>query len=459
MADMAAESVLARLLKVLVDQKRKVDTLEAWWQGAHPVPAASASNSDLYRRFQKMSQSNYVGQVVNVVASRMSVEGIRMGDETADEDAWALWQASKMDAAQTMLLETALAAGLAYLSVWPDGEGSVRFSGEHPSEVCHEMEAGTLRDVAAALKVYADGDEWLATVSTKSSISTFRGYGDWEAWSRWDLLSSDVNPFGVVPMIPLLNKPTLRGSWSSEMTDGIPIQTRINQTLMNMMVAEEAVAFPQRWATGLEIEKDEAGVAKRPFKSGPDSLWVTEDEGARFGSFPESGFDGYLAVIANDVESLAAVTATPMFAMSAKLSVPPSAEALTAMESSLVKKIEARQRIFGEALEDAFRLAFKMLGDDRADADNAEVIWRDPSIRSEASVADWAVKAMSVGVPQVAIWEKLGASPQEIARWESMSMAQAFRDLVTQVGSQQPGAAQPSTDGQGGQPVDQQAGG
>lgn len=441
MAEITADWWRTRLLARLVEQRRYVESMEAWFGGSHPLPAASATNSDLYSRFQTMSQANYVGQVVNAVASRMSVEGIRMGDESADEDAWSMWQRSHMDSSQTMLLSTTLAAGLGYLSVWPDEKdpGTIRFAPEHPSQVTHEMAPGSFSVLAAALKVYEDEiqERWIATLWTPEWVYEWSSRGDWDAWALWEPTGEGyANPYGEVPIRPLFNKPTMLGGYSSEMADGIPIQKRINQTLLNLMVAQEAVAFPQRWATGLEIEKDATGAAKRPFRSGPDGLWVAEDEGARFGQFDESKFDGYLAIVASDVEEMAAVTATPMFAMSAKLSVPPSAEALTAMESSLVKKIEDRQRVFGEAIEDAFRLAFKMLGDDRADAQDAEVIWKDPSIKSDAALADYVVKASTVGVPQEALWEKLGASPQEIARWSSMSMAQAFRELVAQVGKQ-----------------------
>jgi hypothetical protein len=435
---MTEDELLKRLLDRLVAQKREVDILEAWYGGDHPLPAASATNSDLYRRFQAMSQSNYVGQVVDAVASRMSIEGIRMGDDDVDEQAWAMWQRSNMDANQTMLLETALSCGLAYVSVWPSADDplEIDWAPEHPSEVVHEMVPGSLRTVAHALKVFEDDGFWSATLWTRESITSYRGRGDWDGWSLWEVQSSDANPYGVVPMIPLLNKPTMRGRWSSEMKNGIPIQRRINQTLLNMMVAEESVAFPQRYATGLEIKKDEAGNPVRPFRSGPDGLWVAEDEQARFGQFTESEFSGYLNAIGSDVEMLAAVTATPMFAMSAKLSVPPSAEALTAMESSLVKKIEARQRIYGEAFEDAFRLAFKMLGDERSNADDAEVVWADPSIKSDAALGDYVTKAASVGVPRQVLWSKLGYSPQEIARMESMAMSEAFLQLVAQVGAQ-----------------------
>lgn len=457
MDEKSPEGLLRELLEDLVEHRELVDYLDAWYSGAHPLPAVDATNSDLYRRFQRMAQANYCGQVVNAVASRLSITGIRMGDDPqADEEAWAMWQRSHMDASQTMLFEEVLSLGIGYISVWPSETtlGEVDFSPESATECIHKMKPGSLREVAAALKVFEDDDEWSATLWTPEYVANWRSRGDWDAWANWELISLDTNPYGEVPIKPLRNKPRLRGGWSSEMADAIPIQKRINQTLLNMMVAEEAVAFPQRWATGLEIEKDADGNAKRTFKSGPDSLWVTEDEGAKFGQFSESDFAGYLNAIGSDVEMLAAVTATPMFAMSAKLSVPPSAEALTAMESSLVKKIEARQRVYGETVEDIFRLAFKMMGDPRADAVGAEVIWADPSIKSDAALADFVVKAASVGVPQPALWEKLGASPQEIARWEGMAMSQAFMQLVAQVGA----AGQPAEPGQPGQPETQPAG-
>jgi hypothetical protein len=447
MAEMTAEDWRKRLTDRLVKQKLLVESLEAWYEGSHPLPAASATNSDLYRRFQKMAQANYVGQVVNAVSSRMSIEGIRVAnDPAADEDAWAMWQESQMDAAQTMLLTTALATGLAYLSVWPSEEtaSGVMIAPEHPAEVAHELMPGSLRKLAAAIKIYPDeiAGDWVTTLWLPGGVYEWRSEGDWEMWSNWSSTDEYENPYGEVPIRPLLNKPTLRGGWSSEMSDGIPIQRRINQTLLNLMVAEEAVAFPQRWATGLELQKDAEGNAVRPYKSGADSLWVAEDETVKFGEFSESKFEGYLAVISTDVETMAAVTSTPMFAMSAKLSVPPSAEALTAMESSLVKKVEARERVFGEAVESTIRLGFKMLGDSRANATSAEVIWADPSIKSDAVVADWVTKAASVGVPQEALWEKLGASPQEISRWSGMAMSEAFRNLVMEVGAQ--GAQQPT---------------
>ena len=442
MAGLTLEDWRSRLLDRLSKQRGYVGTMEAWYGGDHPLPAVDATNSDLYRRFQRMSRMNLLQQVVNAVGSRLAVEGVRMGDRSADEDAWAIWQESAMDAQQSMLMDVALYAGIGYLSVWPDADlpSGIRMSSEHPAEVTHELMPGSLHKRAAALKVYPDeiNDEWVATLWLPDTVAVWRTKGEsWGSWTMWEQTDEYANPFNEVPIVPLPNNPTMRGGWRSEMSDGIPLQEIINQTLLNLLVAQEAVAFPQRWATGLELEKDANGNPKRPFKSGPDGLWVAEDEGVKFGQFAESRFDGYLGVLQEAVNAMSSVTSTPTFALSAKLSVPPSAEALSAMESSLVKKVEDRQRVFGEAFEDGFRLAFKMLGDPRANAMDAEVIWRDPRIKSDAAIADFVTKAASVGVPQEALWEKLGASPQEIVRWKGMSMSEVFRQLVAQVGVQQ----------------------
>ena len=81
MAERTPEQWLKVMLEDLTAQHRVVNVMEAWYQGRHPLPAASATNSDLYRKFQKMAQSNLLTQVVDAVGSRLSVEGIGDGEK------------------------------------------------------------------------------------------------------------------------------------------------------------------------------------------------------------------------------------------------------------------------------------------------------------------------------------------------------------------------------------------
>ena len=76
------------------------------------------------------------------------------------------------------------------------------------------------------------------------------------------------------------------------------------------------------------------------------------------------------------------------------------------------------------------RLAFKALGDDRANATDAEVIWADPEYRTEGERVDALVKMSSLGVPNEALWSKWGATPQEIERWREMDVRKAAVSAV-----------------------------
>ena len=99
------------------------------------------------------------------------------------------------------------------------------------------------------------------------------------------------------------------------------------------------------------------------------------------------------------------------------------ADALKAAETGLVSKVKDKQDPFGEAHEEMIRLAFRSVDadDPRATATNAETNWVDPESRSDAERVDAAVKLQGIGVPQEALWERIGASPQEIERWKVMA--------------------------------------
>ncbi len=444
---------LNRLISRMSVQNNIVLDNERWFMGQHPLPMASTTNSDLYRKFQEMSQTNLVAKVVDVASSRLSITGIRTGDQDMDDHLWNLWQRSQMDSEQETLFSTALALGIAYISVWPDEDGIPTFYPEHPLQVCHIPVPGKPREVAAALKIFYDELTlfYTAVMYTPDRIYKWNSLAAFDAVSQYSAMEVEIidNPFGIIPIVPLRNRPTLTGWYASEMRDAIPIQRRINQTTLNMLVAQESVAFPQRWATGLEIDKDAEGRVTRPFKSGADALWVAEDPEVRFGEFKEGAFTGYLESLRQDTEAIASVTNTPAFNLGSHLRVPPSAEALSAMESGLVKKIHQKQLQFGESVETALRYAMIMEGTDIGDYEAMEVVWSDPRVRSDAAVGDFAVKMQAVGVPREAIWQELGATPQMIARWDELAMAQSFRDLVMQVGQQQQaeaaGGQQPGT--------------
>jgi hypothetical protein len=71
-------------------------------------------------------------------------------------------------------------------------------------------------------------------------------------------------------------------------------------------------------------------------------------------------------------------------------------------------------RSLGEGVKETVALARLAAG---LPAQPIECIWRDPEFRTEGERVDALVKMSTLGVPEEALWERWGATPQERERW------------------------------------------
>lgn len=436
----------SRMLDKLGKQAQIVNANDDWVEGRQPVPKATAKNSDLYRHFQQMATTNLLEPACRALADRLAVTDIRCVDDDVAALAWDIWQASEMNANQSAFYLASLSGGIGYLSVAMPSTGLPVIAPEHGAEVTHFYKPGSLREVASGIKVFLDQDNQLAVMEMVAPALT-PGVGlRWTATVRegvdlaslqWGSPVEFDNAPNVVPFVPLLNKKTIRGGWHSEIRDAIPIQRRINQTQMNILVAGETVAFPQRWAVGLEQVFDANGEEIRPFKSGADGLWTSTNPDVKFGQFAESQFTGYMEMVRKDAEHLSVVLGLPLYTFASSLVVPPSGEALSAFDAQMVRRVRALQRTAGEAVEDSLRIALARMGVSGAVLDTLELKWADPRVRSDAAVADWVVK-VGDRIPDEALWEGMGFERGDIDRMRGQMAAKQFEQLALQVSEQQP---------------------
>jgi hypothetical protein len=87
------------------------------------------------------------------------------------------------------------------------------------------------------------------------------------------------------------------------------------------------------------------------------------------------------------------------------------------------------------------RIALSLTGDPYANDVGAEVIWKDFETRSEAQLVDALTKMSTLGVPTEVLWQKWGATPQEIEQWRQMKAnegAQAAINQATALGATDP---------------------
>lgn len=438
------ERLRDRLLEKLRRQRTTALEFYAWYTTTQDPPNLPGDYAPKFGRMREMSRGAWGRLVVDATAERLELQGVRstLGAE-ADDRAWSILQANRVDSDQRDVYTEAFIAGVSYVSIAGSGD-DVSITPETALEVTHEHVPGDRRRVAAALKLVPmlDAGVWVAELYTPQAVLAWTAVyrdatrtpladGARTTWGEPTLVAA--NELGAVPFVPFENRPAAATPGASELADLVPIMQRIAELELAKMVAAHTAVFRQKWATGLDVPKDpETGKPIEPFKAATDRLWVSEHPDTRFGSFEATEMRQYLEAISSEVGELAAISRVPSYYLvQSNLSNPPSAESLVASETGLVTKCVDRQRSFGESWEHVVRLAARAAGDTELADDRAlEAVWRSPERRNPAVVADAATKIASVGVPTTAVWEFLGYSPQAIARMRVEAEAQMLREAA-----------------------------
>lgn len=426
---------LQRLGDRLASDQARMQALDLYFTGNHPLPEGHRRHREIFKRLQRLARTNYVGLVVESVRERLHVEGFRAGggDQEQDKAAWARWQAASLDADSGLVHLDALIFARSYVLVGPnpDDEQHPIITPEDPRFVIHESDPVIRRRVRAALKTWVDdvAKQRHAVVYLPDSIYYFVARAGTTSYrsATWEVDESEAdggqadNPFGEVPVVPFINRPRNGTMGLGEFEDVTDIQDRINNTILDRLVIAKMQAYRQRWAKGVSM-KDEQGNPVE-LDPGADLLWAVPNDQAAFGDFAQADLSGILKAAEADVRDLAAIARTPAHYLLAQM-VNISADALLAAEIGLVAKALERQRQFGESWEQVMRLAAIAAGEQPAD--DAEVIWKDPQTRTIAELYDAASKAQASGVPWRSRMELLGKTPQEIDRMETERTSDAL---------------------------------
>jgi Phage portal protein, SPP1 Gp6-like len=430
---------LLRLGKRLTAERPRFDRLEAYHKGQHPIPYGNRKMREAYKRLQKQSRSNYVGLVAETLLERMKVTGFRTGgdsSDTTDTEAWAWWQANRMDANSGLVHRAAVVMSRAYVIVG-DQDGQPLVTGEDPRQVIHESDPTDRYKIRAALKVWTDDVEnvALAVLHLPDTIYYFRSRiplnqakNPWQP-STWNIDATNtfapdgsaVNQLGEVAVVPFVCRPDLAGNGLGEFEDVCDVQDRINTITLDLSVISSMQAYRQRWVKGIDIE-DEQGNPQTMFDPGADLLWATPEATAQFGEFNATDLSPLIKAIDSSVQTLCAITRCPPHYLIGQV-VNVSGDALAAAETGLVCKLNEREQEFGESWEAVYRLAGKVIG---ADVPlDAEVIWKNPQFRTLTEMASASVQLQASGVPWRTRMEMLDKTPQEITRMEAERVADA----------------------------------
>lgn len=447
--------VLRKNYAELVRRRPVIERAESYYDGAHNLAFAGEKFLEAFGGLFHAFADNWCGVVVNAPEERMEVQGFRVNKSTtADAGAKKLWEANELDLQSGMGHLDGLISGAFYVTVWQgDDDATPEITVDSSTMTVVECHPKIRKRRTSALRAYVDDDGFEhAELFFPEAVYLFRskskrnpGGSMDPARSQWVIedqldVSKDLdsagkmaNPLGVVPVVEFLNMPRLtvsrRAGWAahSELASVMPLQDAVNKLVADMLVASEFAAFPQRYLTGYEPD-DKIGADGKPtgetlppnFKSGPGKLWWLEEENAKFGQFDAADLSSSVTSIELMVQHIASISATPPHYLRASADRL-SGESIKSAESGLVAKVRRKTRGWGAGWEEVMRIAGQIAGiAELAGAQSMETIWRDPETRTESQHVDAVSKKKELDVPAPQLWEELGYTPEQIARFPAM---------------------------------------
>lgn len=332
--------------------------------------------------------------------NRVDVEGFRFpGESAGDEALWTTWQANNMDEQSSMGHTDAIALSRAAVIVGSpepgDDEPVITVESAFDTSWIRSPKSGAIR---AGMKRWTEDDGTdFANIYVPGRTHTL-------SWLRgqWVSVTTDEHEVERPLLVPLVNRPrTKYRDGRSEFDSIIGLADAANKMATDMMISGEYHAMPRRWAFGLKRDDfvDANGNKKSAWAFTKGRLWANENANVKVGQFPEADLKNFHDTIRLLAQLASQLLALPDDYMSFTSVNPPSADALRAAESRMVKRVERKHTSFGGTWEEAMRLSQRIkTGRFDANARALETVWRNPATPTVSQKADAVVKLHADGV-------------------------------------------------------------
>lgn len=369
---------------------------------------------------------NRCEMAVSAHTDRLEVEGFGANNDTVAQIAQDIWDDNLMDVREAFVMADAIGLGDSYViaEVHPERGGihhwvqdprsiRVHYSDEVPGEL--DLAAKTWVDERGTQRLnlyFADRIQKFVS-KTKvpggmpNSATSFETYdldGDWEF---------RLNVTDTVPVFPFANNARTNQYGRSELRNVIPLQDAINKSVMDMLVAMEFAAFPQRVLIGVDDDSDEGMAKLARFQSGVDRMMTLFSPDAKLGEFSAANIAQYLGVIEFFDKTISRTTRIPVHYLGMDGGFRSGRERIVA-ETPFVAKVENRQRQFGQRWSDLMRYSVRLDGTNVAPGE-IRVNWKSAAPLSTEDEIDLALQKQLLGFPFEALLREMGYEPDQIA--------------------------------------------
>ncbi|WIV44526.1 phage portal protein [Glutamicibacter nicotianae] len=334
---------------------------------------------------------------VDVLAEVLTFVGFTLG-ENSDDDRLAylkrVFQVNRMDTAIRMAIIDALVQGGAFFIVGP-GDPVPRIT-VHPRSAVTVDYDWMGRPTEALVRWRTSEDKLGRRMShyTPGKINVYK-----YAQGQWVLDESQSRETGIdeITVVPMWNKSRITDfTGRSEMADTMKLADGASRTLTGMQLAQELEAMPKRWifADGIAEALRASGQSKLEAYMGYLNLGP---EGGKVQQLNGASLDPLISSFKLYAQIISAATGIPPSMLGITTDNPASAEAMRVAKERLSSKGEAKQSMFGDALEDLARLVLKVADKSVEGLESLETVWRDVATPSKSSQQSMALQAFQAG--------------------------------------------------------------
>ena len=434
--------LIARLNRTLDDNRSNDELMLRYYLGQQRVEHLGMAIPPAMRKFLVIA--NWCRTQVDTINYRQQVRSLILpGEETADPQLRAIWDANNLTSHFAMFNRDRMIYGRSFLSVGTNETNTslplVRV--ESPREMTAIVDVRR-EEMLAAARFYGStetdpGPTHVTLYQPNQTVWVAKQQG-----GKWAEVDRDVHNLGAVPVVMHLNR-RMSGGWvgESQMSDLIGLVDSAARSLTNLQFAQEAHGIPRMFMTGVSRGDfiDAAGEPIPQFEAYFDAIHTLTEANAKIGQLDAADLKNFETALSVYGHQASIVTGFPARYFGITSTNPPTEGAIRADESSLVRGVEAQNDEVGTTLGWAGGLALRFSTGEWVEGNRVRVDFFDPATPTVSQREDALAKRRAAGVlSREGYWDELGWSEarkaKERAYLDAEAMDPVTRAIVDNVG-------------------------
>ena len=375
--------------------------------------------------------ANWCRTQVDTIKDRQQVRSLILpGEETADPQLRAIWDANNMSSHVAMFNLDCMIYGRSFLSVGTNEMNAslplVRV--ESPREMVAKVDVRR-EEMLAAARFYGSTEADAGPTNVTLYLPNQTVWVAKNSNGRWAEVDRDVHNLGAVPVVMHLNR-RMSGGWrgESQMTDLIPLVDSAARSLTNLQFAQEAHGIPRMYMTGVTKGDftDAEGKPIPQFEAYFDAIHMLTKADSKIGQLSAADLKNFETALGVYGRQASIVTGFPARYFGIITSNPPAEGAIRADEASLTRGVEAQNEQVGTTLGWGGALALRFATGEWVEGNRVRVDWFDPSTPTVSQREDALAKRRAAGVlSREGYWDELGWSEARKAKERAYFAAEA----------------------------------